>query len=114
MDYVKDNYGATPAFGTMNFPALVKSFDEWGFKKPLIMTSFNKVGFQMNPSREECERCLKEHDVDVLAMSTLAAGYLKPEEAYDYLFALPNIKSVVVGFSTKEHAMDIVHLIKNS
>ena len=113
IDYVKDNYGVTPAFGTMNFPALAKSFDEWGFKRPLIMTSFNKIGFQMNPSREECERCLKDYDVDVLAMSTLAAGYLKPEEAYGYLFALPNIKSVVVGFSTKEHAIDIVDLIKS-
>ena len=103
----------TPAFGTMNFPALVKSFDEWGIKKPLIMTSFNKVGFQMNPSKEVYEKCLNEYNVDVLAMSTLAAGYLKPQNAYDYLFKLNNIKSVVVGFSTKEHAKDVVDLIKS-
>lgn len=114
MDYIKDNYGIIPAFGTMNFARLMESFDEWGIKKPLVMTSFNKIGFQMNPSREECERCLKEYDVEVLAMSTLAAGYLKPRNAYDYLFTLPNIKSFVVGFSTKEHAMDIVNLIKTS
>lgn len=113
IDYIKDNYDAIPAFGTMNFTKLVKIFDKWGIKKPLIMSSFNKVGFQMNPSKEECERCLREYDVDVLVMSTLAAGYLKPKEAYEYLFSLPNVKSVVVGVSTKEHADETFRIIKN-
>jgi hypothetical protein len=112
IDYIKDNYGAVPAFGTMNFARLVESFDGWGIKKPLIMASFNKAGFQMNPSRGECERCLREYDVDVLAMSTLAAGYLKPKEAYEYLFSLPNIESVVVGVSTKEHAEETFGIIR--
>jgi len=112
MDYIKDNYGIIPAFGTMNFARLVESFDEWGIKKPLIMASFNSAGFQMNPSREKCEQCLRDHDVDVLAMSTLAAGYLKPNEAYEYLFSLPNIKSAVVGVSTKEHVEETFGVIK--
>jgi hypothetical protein len=112
IDHIKENYNAIPAFGTMNFARLVESFDEWGIKKPLVMTSFNKAGFQMNPSREECERCLRDYDVDVLAMSTLAAGYLKPKEAYEYLFSLPNIKSAVVGVSSKEHAEETFGIIK--
>lgn len=112
IDHIKENYNAVPAFGTMNFVRLVESFDEWGIKKPLVMTSFNKAGFQMNPSREECERCLRDYDVDVLAMSTLAAGYLKPKEAYEYLFSLPNIKSAVVGVSSKEHAEETFGIIK--
>lgn len=112
VDYIKDNYNAVPAFGTMNFARLVKSFDEWGIEKPLVMSSFNKAGFQMNPSRVECERCLSEYDVDLLAMSTLASGYLKPKEAYEYLFSLPNIKSVVVGVSSKEHAEETFGIIK--
>lgn len=113
IDYIKDNYGVIPAFGTMNFARLVKTFDEWGIKKPLVMASFNKVGFQMNPSKEECEKALQQYEVDVLAMSTLAAGYLKPKEAYEYLFSLPNIKSVVVGVSKKEHAKETFTLIQN-
>lgn len=112
VDYIKDNYNAVPAFGTMNFARLVESFDEWGIEKPLVMSSFNKAGFQMNPSRVECERCLSEYDVDVLAMSTLASGYLKPKEAYEYLFSLPNIKSVVVGVSSKGHAEETFGIIK--
>lgn len=113
ISHVEDNYGVTPAFGTLNFARLVTKFDEWGIHKPLIMASFNKVGFQMNPSREECERCLSEYDVNVLAMSTLAAGYLKPTEAYEYLFSLPNIKSVVAGVSTQEHAQETFNIIRN-
>jgi len=112
MDYIKDNYGVIPAFGTMNFARLVKTFDKWGIKKPLVMASFNKVGFQMNPSKEECERVLQQYEVDVLAMSTLAAGYLKPKEAYEYLFSLPNIKSVVVGVSKKDHAKETFGIIR--
>lgn len=112
IDYIKDNYNTVPAFGTMNFVRLVESFDEWGIEKPLVMSSFNKAGFQMNPSREECERCLSEYDVDVLAMSTLASGYLKPKEAYEYLFSLPNIKSVVAGVSSKGHAEETFGIIK--
>ncbi|AEH07276.1 hypothetical protein [Methanothermococcus okinawensis] len=112
IDHVKDEYDAIPSFGTFNFARMVMKFDEWGFKKPLIMASFNKVGFQMNPSKEECERVLNEYDVDVMAMSTLAAGYLKPKEAYEYLGTLPNIKSVVVGVSTKEHADETFGLIR--
>jgi hypothetical protein len=112
IEYIEDNYGVLPAFGTMNFARLVESFDEWGIKKPLIMASFNRAGFQMNPSIEECERCLREYDVDVLAMSTLAAGYLKPKDAYEYLFSLPNIESVVVGVSTKEHAEETFGVIR--
>ena len=111
IDHIKENYNAIPAFGTMNFAKLVKAFDEWGIEKPLVMASFNKVGFQMNPSREECERTLREYDVNVLAMSTLSAGYLKPKDAYEYLFSLPNIKSVVVGVSTREHAEETFNIL---
>jgi hypothetical protein len=113
IDYINDNYGVSPAFGTMNFARLAERFDEWGISDSIIMTSFNKVGFQMNPSREECERCLSDYKVNVLAMSTLAAGYLKPQEAYEYLFSLPNIKSVVVGVSSKEHTKETIGMIKN-
>ncbi|MFX1517990.1 MAG: hypothetical protein ACFFC6_16940 [Promethearchaeota archaeon] len=109
--YVIEKQNAIPGFATLNFARLVKTFYEWGIYDPLVMASFNKVGFQMNPSREECERCLREYKVDLVAMSTLASGYLKPEEAYEYLFSLPNIKSVAVGVSTREHAEETFRII---
>lgn len=104
--YIREKYNVVPGFATMNFARLARSLDQWGLKDVVIMASFNKAGFQMNPSRGECERCLKEYDVTLLAMSTLASGYLKPAEAYEYLFSLPKVRSVVVGASTKEHARE--------
>jgi hypothetical protein len=111
--HVERNYGTVPAFTTMNFSRLMDRFRGWGIVNPLVMTTFNKIGFQMNPSKEECERCLRENDVDVVAMSTLAAGYLAPREAYEYVFSLPNIRSIVVGVSSVEHARETFDIVKS-
>ena len=67
-----------PAFATKNLPLLLKKLTSWGISKPLILTHFNKIGFQMNPSREACEKSLAEYDFQVMAMGTLASGHLKP------------------------------------
>ncbi len=109
--HIRARYGVRPGFVTMNFPLLVDSFKRWGFEKPLVMTTFNKAGFQMNPSKEACERALADGYANVVAMSTLAAGYLDPVTAYKYIRALPGLSSVVVGVSTIEHARETFALI---
>jgi hypothetical protein len=109
--HVRERYGVRPGFVTMNFPLLVDSLKRWGFERPLVMTTFNSAGFQMNPSRELCERALADGYAEVVAMSTLAAGYLQPREAFDYVYSLPDIASVVVGLSTVEHARETFGLI---
>ena len=111
VEYITKKYGAIPGFSTLNLARLVKTFYMWGITSPLVMAAINKVGFQMNPSQDECESCLREYDVDVLAMSTLASGYLKPREAYEYVFSLPNVRSVAVGVSTREHAKETIEII---
>ena len=58
------------------------------------------------------ERCLREHDLQVMAMGTLASGFLKPAEAYDYLFSQPGIESAVVGVSSPEHAAETFGAIR--
>ncbi|MFO8009301.1 MAG: hypothetical protein R6U89_00660 [Dehalococcoidia bacterium] len=112
-DYIRKHYHTTPAFATANFSRLVNTLHGWGIDDVVVMAAFNKIGFQMNPSREECERTLKERDTTVLAMSTLASGHLKPGEAYEYLFSLPKMRSVVVGASTKEHIEETYDIIND-
>lgn len=112
MDHVRKRHGTRPAFVTMNFPMLTDRFRRWGIERPLVMTTFNSAGFQMNPSRGECEECLRAGGVDVVAMSTLAAGYLEPREAYEYVFSLPGISSVAVGVSTTAHAAETFGIIR--
>ncbi len=98
-----------PGFETRNFPYLVHKFKEWDidFSKITLVASFNKVGFQMNPSKKECEDALAEiNESNTIAMSMLAAGYLKLPEATDYIKTLPNLKGVVVGVSKPAHSKE--------
>ena len=104
-----------PGFETRNFAYLVRKFKEWDidFRKIAIVTAFNRVGFQMNPSKIECEKALGTiPESKVTAMSILAAGYLKPPEAIDYIRTLPNLKGVVIGVSKEQHARETFGLFK--
>jgi hypothetical protein len=114
IDFMK-SLGIKPGFETRNFSYLVKKFEEWGmdFRGILIATPFNPVGFQMCPSREECEEMLaKIPEAEVIAFSILAGGYLKLPEAIKYVANLPSLKGVAVGVSKKEQAYETFKLLK--
>ncbi|MEM2780685.1 MAG: hypothetical protein QW791_07470 [Candidatus Bathyarchaeia archaeon] len=106
--------GFVPGFNTGNFAFLAEKFREWdiSLEDVVIAAPFNKVGFQMVPSRKECEKALESlPKPNVFAISILAAGYLKPEEAVDYIANLPNIKGVAVGVSKEKHAIQTFKLL---
>ena len=107
----------TPGFNTGNFVCLVNKFSEWkiDLSKVLILAPFNKVGFQMVPSIEECEEALlKIREPNVIALSVLAAGYLKPKEAFEYIASLRNLRGVAVGVSKEKHAVESFGLLRAS
>lgn len=114
MDWLVKSYvdfmlklGITPGFETRNFAHLCGKFRTWNidFRRVVTATPFNKAGFQMNPSRFECERALAAvPESNVIAMSILAAGYLKPTEAVEYVRDLRGLAGVVVGVSKSDHA----------
>lgn len=98
-----------PGFNTRNFPYLVRKFKEWDIdlEEAVIATQFNKAGFQMNPSRDECEKALSGLSRPiVVAISVLAAGYFKPPEAAEYLTGFENLKGLAVGVSTMKQARE--------
>jgi len=106
--------GIQPGFNTRNFVYLVNEFKEWNIDlhETIIVAPFNRVGFQMNPSRTECEDTLKNNSqLKVIAISILAAGYLDLPEAIDYIASLPNLKGVAVGVSKERHASQTFELI---
>ena len=105
-----------PGFETRNFPYLVKKFKEWhiDMNNLIITCSFNKIGFQMNPSQGECEKTLKEiPQAEIIAMSILAAGYLRPFDAAQYIAKLSNISHIVVGVSNESQASETFKFLKN-
>jgi hypothetical protein len=101
--HITEKYQVAPAFCTLNSPKLMNFLNDININNPVLMAPFNPIGFQMNPSKEEAENVLSKIPSQMIAMSTLAAGYVNPKEAYAYLSSLPNIKSVIVGASSQEH-----------
>jgi len=110
------NRGMKPGFDTRNLPLLVQKFKEWNLdlNGVVIACPFNSAGFQMSPSREECERALEQvPQAEVIAFSLLAAGYLQPGEAAEYAAGLTNLKGVVIGVSRKEQAVNTFTLLSD-
>jgi hypothetical protein len=115
-EHVLDKHHVKPGFATRNFPRFVQFVQESGLALDdiVILTPFNKLGFQMNPSREACERTLSEHcNANVIVMSILASGYLTLHDALDYLKAQKAIRSFVVGASTRAHAAETFRLMRS-
>jgi hypothetical protein len=115
--YIKfvEDRGIRAGFETRNFPYLVDKFREWDidFNKLTLTASFNKVGFQMCPSKRECEEALNHvGNAEIIAMSVLAAGYLKPSEAISYVAGLEGISGVVLGVSKESHATETFRVFR--
>lgn len=107
------NKKITPGFHTRNFPYLVKKFSEWSLdlNNTIITTPFNKAGFQMNPSKQECEKTLSDlQSPSVLAISVFAGGYFKPTEALEYIASLDNLRGIVAGVSNEQQALETFEL----
>jgi hypothetical protein len=108
--------GIKPGFETRNFSYLVNKFKDWeiDFSQIELVSSFNKVGFQMNPSKNSCEEALAAiPECEVIAMSILAAGYINLTEAADYVENLPNLKGLVVGVSKEKQALETFSFLRD-
>lgn len=106
--------GITPGFNTINSACLIQKFSDWGIdaSEIVLVSPFNKIGFQMSPSKEGCEKALARlSKPNLIAISVLAAGYLKPTEAIEYLATLPNLRGVAVGVSKEKHAVETFKLL---
>ena len=104
-----------PGLHTRNLPYLVKKLGEWGIDpiQLTILAPFNKIGFQMNPSKTDFEKTLESiSGIKVIAMSILASGYLKPPEAISYVAGLPNLTHIAVGVSNEHQAIETFRLLR--
>ena len=105
-----------PGFETRNLPYLVKRFQEWqiGFDGMVIEAPFNAAGFQMCPTKADCEDAVKGvNGSELIAFSILAAGYLKLPEALEYIHGLSGVSGVAIGVSSGKQAAETFPLAKN-
>lgn len=101
--HIRRVYGVLPGYGTLNLPAFVRLLDRAGVPDGLLMAAVNKMGFTMNPDRSAYETEIARCRHSVLAMSTLASGRIKPDEAYAYLAGI-GVRHLIVGLSSEKHA----------
>ncbi len=109
MDFA-ESLGIKPGFETRNFPYLVRKLDEWEINSRgvVVAAPFNRIGFQMCPSRDQSEEALARiPEAEVIAFSVLAAGYLGLREALEYLANVPQLKGIAVGISKEQHAHEL-------
>ena len=110
-NYIKDKYGVQPGFVTMNMPALVEFLHSCGIEEPVVCSAINKAGYFMNPDIDAYETTLKNNKFHPIAMSILASGAVKPEEAVQYICDQPQIESIVFGASSRPHIVETKRLI---
>ncbi len=102
-----------PGFETRNLPRFVKQFNKWqiDFNGVVIEAPFNPLGFQMCPSKIECENAISNAPGSkIIAFSILAAGYVKLPQALDYIDNLPAINGVAIGVSNEKQAAETFSL----
>jgi len=112
-NHLREKYHYDVGLSTKNFPALVDKLKKWDLKIDDIMTSFNKAGFLMNPSKKECEEALSNYGNGVTAMNIFGGGYYELQETFDYILSLSNLQKVVVGASKVDHVKQTFSLFKN-
>ena len=111
-DYISRHYRVIPGFGTLNYPLMANILEQANIKQALVMCAVNKKGYFMNPTKSACEEAFGRHFHTILAMSTLAAGSIKPDEAYEYIASLGTVRHIVVGVSSKEHANETFRIAR--
>ncbi|CAH0999530.1 hypothetical protein LEM8419_00830 [Neolewinella maritima] len=111
-DYIRTKYGAEPGYITMNMPDLYDALESVGIVNPIICASINKSGFRMSGGIERNELYLREKTFRPIAMQVLAAGTLRPREAFAYLAQFPRIESVLFGSGSKQHIAENIELIQ--
>jgi phosphoribosylformimino-5-aminoimidazole carboxamide ribonucleotide (ProFAR) isomerase len=111
--YIKEKYGVEPGFVTLNMPKLVEFLSNCKIENPIICSAINKAGYFMNPNKETYVKSLRQNNFRPIAMSILASGAIKPEEAVEYICRQPAIKSIVFGASSKQHIVETKELIES-
>jgi phosphoribosylformimino-5-aminoimidazole carboxamide ribonucleotide (ProFAR) isomerase len=97
----------------MNLPKLVEFLLECGIENPIVCSAINKAGYFMNPSIDAYESVIQEKPFRPIAMSVLASGAIRPEEAIAYVCRQPEIQSVVFGASSRTHIAETKNLSMN-
>ncbi len=108
--YVKDDLGIDPGFITLNFPMLKNSLDSWNIKPKYVMTPLNPSGYDMNPTKEDVEECIRNYNGNVIAMNVLGGGAFSVKQSYSYIKSFDKINQCVIGASSEAHLRELAEI----
>jgi len=114
--YIIKKYNAEPGYITMNLVYLLDVLEEVGIKNPVVCSSINKIGFRMSGGTKLYEKTIAEREFRPVAMQVLAAGALRPAEAFEYVCKQKKIESILFGASTHDHikeSRDMINQFSN-
>lgn len=110
--YTEKKYQVKAGFFTMNFVKLHDVLvNKLGLKDPMIISNINKIGFRMNPLQTDVENTLAKKDSYNIAMSFLASGALKPQEASEYIDGIDGVNAVLFGASSPGHILETKNIL---
>lgn len=75
-----------------------------------VMAPVNKLGYMMGPRPEETLQLSSSLKLPIIAIKPLAAGELKPAEAFDFLRA--RVDAVAVGIASKDELAETWQAVK--
>jgi hypothetical protein len=111
-DHVRTRYHAEPGFITMNLPRLLDALDMVGIDNPVVCANINKIGFRMSGGIDAYVDAMTNRRFQAVAMSVFASGAIRPDEAIDWVTALPNLQSIVFGASSRANIESTVRLVE--
>ena len=111
-NYIRQKYNVEPGFVTLNMPRLVDFLTDCGIENPIVCSAINKAGYFMNPDIESYEKALRQKQFRPMAMSILASGAVRAEDAVEYVTRQPGIQSIVFGASSQQHIRQTKELIE--
>jgi hypothetical protein len=91
-------------------PHLYRKFKEWGIKKVVICSSFNKMGYLMSPGVKIYVANNNPADYQLVAMLTSVSGTISFEEVNEFING-QQMQAVMFGTSERKHIEEMVELI---
>jgi hypothetical protein len=109
--HVRERHGAEAGFITMNLPLLLDALEDVGVRDPIVCANVNRIGFRMSGGVDAYREVLRARRCRAIAMSVLASGALRPEEAIPWVCGLEGVDAIVFGASTADHVRTTKSLI---
>jgi hypothetical protein len=97
---ILEDFGITPGLATHQPGITLKWVENENVPVEVVLAPLNKIGYAMDPDFNESLEAIKSCSRTVIAIKPLAAGKIKPLEAFEFVYKY--VDSVAVGVTSEE------------